>query len=46
MGGNEEVNSVQVLSIDEERRKFRVIFTTESGLLAGNDTRFGKPKSL
>jgi len=42
MGGNEEVNSVQVLSIDEERRKFRVIFTTESGLLAGNDTRHGK----
>ena len=41
MGGNEEVNSVQVLSIDEERRKFRVIFTSESGLAAGNDVRFG-----
>tara|TARA_R100000805_G_C3617757_1_gene120069 strand:- start:44 stop:721 length:678 start_codon:yes stop_codon:yes gene_type:complete len=34
------INSVKVLSIDEERRKFRVIFTTNSA--AANDTRFGK----
>lgn len=41
MGGDEEsINSVQVLSIDEERRKFRVIFTTNSAAAA--DTRYGK----
>jgi hypothetical protein len=41
MGGDDEsINSVQVLSIDEERRKFRVIFTTNSA--AANDTRYGK----
>lgn len=41
MGGDDEsINSVQVLSIDEERRKFRVIFTTNSAAAA--DTRYGK----
>lgn len=36
------INSVQVLSIDEERRKFRIIFT--SGTPAAADVRFGKFK--
>jgi hypothetical protein len=37
---SDAINSVQVLSIDEERRKFRVIFTTNSA--AAPDVRYGK----
>lgn len=43
MGGDDDaINSVQVLSIDEERRKFRVILTTNSA--AAPDVRYGKFK--
>ena len=38
----ETTNSVKVLSIDEEKKKFRVIFTT--GSPAANDTRHGRFK--
>lgn len=40
MDSMETTNSVKVLSIDEEKKKFRVIFTSASP--AANDTRHGR----